>query len=116
MDAKASPQLLDTAGVEELLDGDDRATVDVYVSEWKRTIRLRQLTAAEMLTISEAPKAEGMFLLISMSAIDPSSGVRLFKDADRLKSKAAAALNTLQIEGMKLNGMSVPGAAFIKNG
>lgn len=107
-------ELLGAEGVEELLAGDDRTTVDVYVPEWKKTVRLRQLTAAEMLAISEAPKNDGMFLLISMSAID-AQGNRLFKDVDRLRGKTAAALAVLQTAGLKLNGMSTNAVATAKN-
>lgn len=114
MDDSKDSGLLGSDDVEELLAADDRATVDVYVPAWKKTLRMRQLTAAEMLIISEAPKADGMFLLISMSVID-ASGNRLFKDADRLKGKTAAALAVLQTAGLKLNAMSANAVATAKN-
>jgi hypothetical protein len=107
--------LLTADGVEELLAGDDRATVDVYIPEWKKTIRLRQMTAAEMFVISEADKKDGMFLAVSMCAVD-ANGNLLFKDPERLRGKSANAMSVLQNAVMKLNGLSVNAAALAKNG
>lgn len=114
-DPKQQTELLTADGVEELLVADDRATLDIYVPEWKKTIRLRQMTAAEIFVISEADKKDGMFLAVSMCAID-ANGNLLFKDPNRLRGKSANALSLLQNAVMKLNGLSVDAAAIAKNG
>ena len=113
-DPKAA-ELLGADGVEELLAADDRATIDVYVPEWKKTIRLRQMTAAELFVISEADKKDGMFLAVSMCAVD-ANGNLLFKNPDRLRGKSANAMSFLQDAVMKLNGLSVNAAGLAKNG
>lgn len=108
-------ELLTADGVEELLVADDRATIDVYVPEWKKRIRLRQMTAAELFKISEVDKKDGMFIAVAMCAVD-ANGNLLFKDPERLRGKSANAMSLLQSEVMKLNGLSVNAAAFAKNG
>lgn len=106
-------ELLGADGVEELLAADDRATVDVYVPEWKKTIRLRQITGAQSVAITEL-SGTGLFQIIAWSAID-ANGNPLFKDADRLKGKSAAALKLLQEAALKLNGFTVNAVAAAKN-
>lgn len=108
-------ELLEASGVEELLAADDRVTIDVYVPEWKKTVRLRQLTAAQIIVISEADKKDGMFLAVSMCAVD-ARGELLFKDPDRLRGKSANAMSLLQNAVMKLNGLSANAVAIAKNG
>jgi hypothetical protein len=108
-------ELLTADGVEELLVADDRATIDVYVPEWKKTIRLRQMTAAEIFIISETDKKDAMFVAVAMCAVD-GNGNLLFKDPNRLRGKSANAMSLLQNEVMKLNGLSINAAAIAKNG
>jgi hypothetical protein len=111
---KPTPELLGPDGVEEILAADDRLTVDVYVPEWKKTIRLRQLTAAESVQLTQIPKNEGLTTIVAMSAID-AAGNKLFKDVDRLKGKSAAALARLQEEALRLNGFSANAVVAAKN-
>jgi hypothetical protein len=107
--------------VEALFAIDDLATIDVYVPEWKKTFRLRQLTAADSLILADAPRRDSMLLIVAMSVVD-ASGSRLFKDHERLRGRSAGALNLLQTEALKLNGFSVnmvaavAAAASAKNG
>lgn len=97
--------LLTADDVEALLVADDLATVEVFVPEWKRTVRLRQLTAADSMIISASPARDGLILIVSMSVVD-ASGNRLFKEPERLKGKSAGALSRIQNEALKLNGFS----------
>jgi len=103
-DKAPQPELLTAEAGEELLAGDDRSTVDVYIPEWKKTVRLRQLSGAESVGLSELPTKEGLFHIAAMSIID-AKGERIFKDPDRLKVKSAAALSRIQDAALKLNGL-----------
>lgn len=109
------PDLLTAEGVEEIFATDDRATVDVYIPEWKKTVRLRQLTAAESVKMAEVPVNDGLLHIVSMSIVD-ASGNRLFKDHDRLRGRSAAALSRIQDEALKLNGLTGKVATAVKNG
>lgn len=107
-------ELLGADNVEELLTVDDRVTVDVYIPEWRKTVRLRQWTAAEGILITEAPKTDGLVTIVALSVVD-ANGNRLFKDVDRLKGKSAAALKRIQDAAMKLNGFSSDAVPAAKN-
>jgi hypothetical protein len=106
--------LLTADEVEGILGCDDRQTVDLYVPEWKRTVRIRQLSAADSLLVAESPKLESMLLIVALSVVD-ESGARLFKDHERLKAKSAGALNLIQNAALRLNGFSADAAAAAKN-
>lgn len=112
---RQEPELLSADSVEDLLVADDRTTVDVYVPEWKKTVRLRQLTGAESIAITEV-KGTGLFEIVSMSAVD-ANGSKLFKDPERLKGKSAGALKRIQDAALLLNGFTSNGnaAAAAKN-
>lgn len=112
--AKPAPDLLSADGVEDLLAADDRTTVDLYVPEWKKTIRLRQLTGAEATAMSDVPNKEGMLHIVAMSIVD-ANGNRLFKDPERLRAKSAAALSRIQDAALQLN-FPGKGVATAKNG
>lgn len=113
---KAPPELLTADAVEALLEQDDRATLDLYVPEWKKTVRLRQLTGSEAIRISEIPKNEGLPTIVALSCIDPRTGERLFKDIDRLKGKSGGALSRIQEQALILNGFQKGVLAAAKNG
>lgn len=111
----ASPDYLEAGDVDELLAQDDRRTIDVYVPEWKKTVRIRQLSAAESIIITELPKNEGLTTIVSLSCVGANGG-RLFKDSDALKGKSAAALSRIQDAALKLNGFTTNAVAAAKNG
>lgn len=95
---------------EEILAASDLATVDVEVPEWGGTVRLRQLSAGETITFSEAAsgnKKLGTVKLIAMSAVD-ESGNRLFTDkqVEALKSKSIKIFVKLQKIALELNGFT----------
>lgn len=104
-------QLLTADDVEGILAADDLTTIDVFIPEWKRTVRLRQMTAADAGLVSDAPKGESLPLICALSIVD-ANGNRLFKDYKRLMSKSAAALARVQEEVLKLNGMDLRASAI----
>lgn len=110
MSDDTAKQLLTADDVEALLVADDLTTVDVYVPEWKKTCRVRQLTAAQSLELADASRRESMLLIVAMSVVDVE-GKRLFKDHERLRGRSAGALNLLQTAALKLNGFSTDAVA-----
>lgn len=97
-------QLLTADDAEAILTMDDLATAEVYVPEWKKTVRLRQVTGAESIELATA-KTDGMLRIVAMSVVD-AHGNRIFKDHERLRGKSAGALGLIQNEALKLNGFS----------
>jgi hypothetical protein len=106
--------ILSADDVEALLTGDDRITIEVYVPEWRKAVRLRQLTAAEGISIAEAPKHDGILTVVALSVVD-ANGNRLFKDIDRLRGRSAAALARIQTAALKLNGFDTNAVSAAKN-
>jgi hypothetical protein len=104
--AKEEVQLLSADDVEGLLAGDDLATADVYVPEWKRTVRLRQMTAAEAVQLGEAPRADSLPLICALSIVD-EHGKKIIKDHKKLVGKSAAALSRIQEAALKLNALDL---------
>ena len=102
--------LLTAEDVDEFFKGDDRTTVDYYVPEWKKTLRLRQLSAAELGQFRQVPNGEGMALMVALSVVD-AKGERVFKDHTRLQSRNAGVLDRIQDEALKLNGLLGKAAA-----
>jgi hypothetical protein len=108
--AAATRALLSADDVDALFSGDDRTTVDLYIPEWKKTVRLRQLCAADLQAIQDIPKGEGMSLMVALSVVD-ASGNRLFKDHSRLNARSVAVLSRIQDAALKLNGLTGAAAA-----
>lgn len=109
-DTKAE-ELLSADDAEAILGMDDRTTVEVYVPEWRRRVRLRQLTGAESIDLAGADK-DGMLRIVAMSVVD-DKGRRIFPDHDRLRGRSAGALQLLQAEALKLNGFATSPAAAL---
>lgn len=103
-------QLLTADEAEAILTMDDLATVEVYVPEWRKKVRLRQLTAAESMTIASAK--DGLLQIVAMSVVD-AQGKRIFSDPERLRAKSAGALGLIQNEALKLNGFTPNVAAAV---
>lgn len=113
-ETKSLADLLSADDIEAILATDDRATVDVYVPEWKKTVKLRQWTGAEGVALADVPKKELAFHIMSLSIVD-AKGNRLFKDPAVLKGRSAAVASLIQEEALKLNGLSARMAAALKN-
>lgn len=106
-DAKPEiPPFLTADDVDGIIASDDLATADVYVPEWKRTVRLRQLTAAEVGQLAEIARTEALPMMCALSIVD-ASGNKLFKDHKKLIGKSAAALSRVQEAALKLNALDV---------
>ena len=118
-DRPVSTELLTADDLEEFFACDDRTTIDVFVPEWKRTFRIKQLSAAQLQEIKDIPKEDGMAVMVALSVVD-SNGDRLFKDHKRLNGRSLAALNRIQDVALKLNGLTGAAAAAMaaaaKNG
>lgn len=101
--AENGHQLLTADEAEAILAMDDLATSEVYVPEWRKKVRLRQLTAAESIAIAGAK--DGLLLIVAWSIVD-AQNKRVFTDPERLRGKSAGALGLVQNEALRLNGFT----------
>jgi hypothetical protein len=116
--AKPEADFLSADDVEGLFAGDDRTTIDLYIPEWKKTVKLKQLSAADLHQLQDIPKNDGMILMVSLSVVD-GNGNRLFKDPQRLNGRSVAVLDRIQDAALKLNGLygkAMAAVAAAKNG
>jgi len=116
---KPEAAFLSADDVEDLFSADDRTTVDLYIPEWKKNIRLRQLSAAELHEFQDVPKKDSMALMVALSVVD-ANGNRVFKDHQKLNTRSVAVLDRIQDAALKLNGLlgkaAAAMAAAAKNG
>lgn len=97
---------------EEILSCEDRPTEEVSVPEWgKRKVRIRALSAAQVIKLSDLPSKNDALVFIVAASVVNKAGEPLFKaeDIERLKEKSVAALGRIQDAALKLNNM-VPDA------
>jgi superfamily I DNA/RNA helicase len=96
---------------EQLLNQDDRKTIEVKPPGWDGAVRLRTISAAEREAWEQRAREEierGQFYadFLIMCAVDENDRPLLTKDdAEMITRKSARALKFLFDEAQKLNGM-----------
>ena len=102
----------DLLSAQDILDADDLTTKEVLVEEWKGTVLLKALSAADAIKFVEssstpAQKKKANVRIVQLCAID-AEGERLFttKQLEALQQKSLKALNSLALEALKLNGLA----------
>ena len=94
----------------EILSANDIEVVDVEVSEWGGTVRLRSLSgdeAARFGEMFEKDKTGAALKILALSAVN-EAGERLFSDEQvvQLKQKSLRAILKLQKEALRINGLT----------
>lgn len=101
---------------DQILNADDLQTKDVYVPQWKGTVRIRTMTAGErdlfeQMMFSGQNKDERRdnvrATMLALTVVD-DNGNRLFTEdhVKRLKGKSAAAVDKIFSGVQKLNAVS----------
>lgn len=100
---------------------EDREIIDIPVPEWKGTLRLQALTAAEAIEFTNmadnpATKQNAFVRIVALCAVDENRK-RLFTDADmqKLRTKSAKIFMRLQEAALKLNGWDKASREAAKN-
>ena len=105
---------------QEILDAEDIVETVVYVPEWKGSVRLRSMTAAEaeafVREVEVAKDKHGAARVLAWSAVD-DEGNKLFtaEDIEKLRAKSFGAIVRLQKEALRINGMEDEAAKIAKN-
>lgn len=93
----------------EILAADDLKSVDESVPEWGGIVRLRALSAGEVLSMTrelETKKDEGMFEILVRCAVDDNGAPVFTPDQiPELKKKSMQVLDRLQKVALRLNSM-----------
>jgi hypothetical protein len=95
---------------EDILNHTGFKQVVVPVPEWRGSVILQELDAAEALKFSSSKNdATSMVRLLALSAVD-EAGQRLFtsKDVEKLSKKSFGVVSRLQDAAMELNGLRTP--------
>lgn len=101
---------------DQILSADDLQTKDVYVPQWKGTVRIRTMTAGErdlfeQMMFSGKNKDDRRdnvrAAMLSLTVVD-DKGNRLFSEdhVKKLKDKSAAAVDKIFAEVQKMNAVS----------
>lgn len=105
----------------EILLSEDIEIIDVYVPEWKGTVRLRAMTGEEsiqynqLVTNNTAAAKNGAAVMCAMCIVDEDGKQQFTADqATLLAKKSLSALVRLQKAALKLNGLDEDKAA-VKN-
>lgn len=105
---------------QDILDADDMAVVEVDVPEWGGTIRLRPMSAEEVIAFNEenkdANKKHAALRVTAACAVD-EAGNRLFtsKQMESLAKKSLAAFMRIQKVAMRINGLDDKEVKEVKN-
>jgi len=101
---------------DQILAVKDIATESVEVPEWKLTVEVRGMTAAERTRIMNLAMKDGGDLDLQMvypeiviaTSFDPETGMQVFEPSDRdaLLGKAATAVDRIALAGMRLSGFT----------
>jgi putative heme iron utilization protein len=105
---------------EEILGANDLEPVEVEVPEWGGVVRLRPMTAEQVIEYQEKVKSgdkrHGAIIMVGMCVVNEDNEPAFTEvQVRQLGKKSLAALQRIQRAALKINGLDDKGEKDVKN-